>query len=512
MAGASCTNHPDVGAVGKCSRCEKPYCLECLDLETGRPLCQNCLAGKPVPQTEAPAAAPPPAPRVTAPVPPSPPMPAPPRIPVSAPAASKAQADTFISMDDLNMGMKAPEPPKAEEVVEPAPVEIQSTPIEVAPEPPKVEVQMESASVEVKAEEPKVEMPSVGGLPAFKPMDNDPLGLFKNAPAPTMPKIETPKPAAPQPFTDLPPIKPAAPKPFENMPAMSAPIMPPVVSEKPSNSASFDLAGIMNKLDKAESPKAAFDPDALIPAADTVSARDLHAPKNQWLYQAKSAAGALWLKVDILAARFKIPGYLLAAIVFVALAGVLTLVSQLGGSSSVVLVDSVTPIHIIPMEVAQISDMDITAFSDLQNHLGALGFNQSLQMTVPQLPSPNFFDMGLKQEEGTYSEILRIPNQIGPRVSYVTLFTNGVWYSTNGWAGNPQQLDYLISEFLPDHTPEELYNEHLQGVQKILNTNPDWQVQKATLNRYMAGLSDHIRWFLSLKNILPYQADFAAWH
>ncbi|HTA76576.1 MAG TPA: hypothetical protein VK791_05415 [bacterium] len=510
MAGASCTIHSDVGAVGKCSRCEKPYCLECLDLETGRPLCQNCLAGKPVPAAKADPVAPPPmapppppAPRVTAPMPP--PMPASPRIPVSTPPVSKSQDDTFISMDDLNMSMKKPEPPVEEE--------IEAVPVEMKPEPPVVGEKLKTAPVEIKSEAPKVEMPTMG-LPAFKPMDNDPLGLFKNGPAPDMPKIDKPKPAA-LPFVDLPPIKPIEPKPFDGLPAMSAPVMPQVVSEKTSNSSNFDLAGMMNKLDGAvsASPKiTAFDPAALVPAADTVSVRDLHIPKNKWQYQVKSVAGALWLKVDIFAARFKIPGYLLAAIVFVVLVGGLTLVSQLTGGASVVVVDTVTPIHIIQMEVAQISDMDITAFSDLQNHLGALGFNQSLQMTVPQLPSPNFFDVGLKPEEGTYSEILRMPNQIGPRVSFVTVFTNGVWYSTNGWAGNPQQLDYLVSEFLPDHTPEELYNEHLQGVQKLLNINPDWQVQKAGLNRYMAALTDHVRWFLSLKNILPYQADFAAWH
>jgi hypothetical protein len=405
------------------------------------------------------------------------------------------------------MSVKTPEPPKVE-------VESKPAPIEMKPETPIDAQKIEPVPVEIKPEPPKIEMPPIG-LPAFKPMDNDPLGLFKTAPAATMPMPEVSQSAAPKPFVDLPPLKPVESKPFDGLPAMSAPLMPPIVSEKPLNAANLDMTSMMNKLDKVEPvgfAKTAFDPDALIPAADQVSTRDLHAPKNQWQYQIKSVVGALWLKVDILAARFKIPGYLLAAIIFVLLAGGLTLFSQLTGGSSVVLVDSITPIHIIPVEVTQVSDMDITAFSDLQNHLGALGFTQTLQMTMPQMPSPNFFDMGLKQDEGTYSEILRMPNQIGPRVSYVTVFTNGVWYSTNGWAGNPQQLDYLISEFSPDHTPEELYNEHLQGVQKILNANPDWQVQRASLNRYVAALTDHVRWFLSLKNILPYQADFAAWH
>jgi hypothetical protein len=161
--------------------------------------------------------------------------------------------------------------------------------------------------------------------------------------------------------------------------------------------------------------------------------------------------------------------------------------------------------------VAQVPDIDITAFSDLQNHLGALGFTQVLQMTVPQLPSSNFFDVGIKEDENTYSEILKMPNQIGPRISFVTVFTNGVWYSTNGWTGTNQQLDYLVSEFYPDQTPEQLYAQHQQGVQKLKTTN-DWEVQKASLNRYMAALTDHIRWFLTFKHILPYQADFPSWH
>jgi hypothetical protein len=69
-----------------------------------------------------------------------------------------------------------------------------------------------------------------------------------------------------------------------------------------------------------------------------------------------------------------------------------------------------------------------------------------------------------------------------------------------------------VSEFYPDQTPEQLYDQHKQGIQKLMAANSDWQIQRVNQNRYMAALSDHLRWFLASRNIAASQAEFALWH
>jgi hypothetical protein len=83
----------------------------------------------------------------------------------------------------------------------------------------------------------------------------------------------------------------------------------------------------------------------------------------------------------------------------------------------------------------------------------------------------------------------------------VTVFTNGVWYSTNGWAGTAQQLDYLVSEFYPDQTPEQLYAQHKQGVQKLTNRQRLADSETPAKTATWRTLSDHLRWYLKFKNI-----------
>ena len=102
MAEAVCSNHPDVGAVGKCSQCKKLFCLDCLDLDTGKPLCKDCLAGK----TEEISVPPTPAPvREPEPEPISPSV-------IEAPVfqtAAKSTEETAISLDDFGLAPKPPE-------------------------------------------------------------------------------------------------------------------------------------------------------------------------------------------------------------------------------------------------------------------------------------------------------------------------------------------------------------------------------------------------------------------
>jgi len=541
MAEAVCTNHPDVGAVGKCFQCKKLFCLDCLDLNTGKPICKDCLAGKtqeaPVVMVSAPA------PVVEAPLPiaPEPVM----ESPMSQVEPIEEKKETLSN--DLNAAVK-----EQEEVQPPAfkvtgNLAFMDSPSE-ANKPIALEVKTESSVVskvtgplsfmdspndlkdmpkpmeEKKAISafisPKPVIPSVvektkaspAELPplVFKPMqsfDNDPLGLFKENAAPPGLNPSIPKPVAANPMPAPPPM----PKPTEPLPAISFPPMPDLDVKKPAHIPNVDMAGMMKKLDTAEKVSPPMkDVKVNSPVLEKISIEKLHGTKKVLLNSASSMGMGFWQKFENFSAKLKMPGYLFAAVLFVLIAGGLTFFFQKGGSPVVKVVDTIPQITIVSMDASQVTNLDITAFTELYTHLGQLGFVQILQMTVPQL-LPNFFDVGFKEDEGIYSEILMMPNQIAPRLSFVTVFTNGVWYSTNGWAGTGQQFDYLVSEFYPDQTPEQLYNQHKQGIQKLINDN-GWQVQNASQNRYIADLSDHLRWYLKSKNISADQVDFSSWH
>ncbi len=92
---------------------------------------------------------------------------------------------------------------------------------------------------------------------------------------------------------------------------------------------------------------------------------------------------------------------------------------------AVAMADTVPSIHMVQVNSGQISEMDVTTYTDLQNQVQTMGFTPLMQMTVPQLPSPNFFDVGMKENIGTYSEILKKTGTITPHLSFVTVFTNG---------------------------------------------------------------------------------------
>ncbi len=487
MADVFCVKHMDKQAVGYCSHCNKSYCADCLDVEMGRPICADCKKLKSNPPTTVPA------PKKDMSIslddlsfPPKPPKPTP--SPVISPVSpSKAVAPSF---DDWNNSMPKPEastvPPTPKPVVPAA--------------------------------------PSTGASPLnfkSKGLEDDPLGLF-NAPVPkaALPKVETPRPSVPisaAPLTVTPPGigEMSSPKPSLDLNAMGAPSKPTF---------DFDVMAAAPKPSPApvSKPLAASFPKASSTAvSDSLYSSDsviLEAPASE------KKAGGSRVKVsgeqilkrshdllDPLAKKLKVPTYVfLGGIVFVLL-GLMIWGLTLIGQPSVSIAASIAPIHIVQVDASQVSEMDITTFSDLQNQLRSMGFSSMIQMTVPQLPSPNFFDVHFKSDVGTYAEILKMPGQIAPHLSFVTVFTNGVWYSTNAWEGKDQELDYLVSAFYPSDTPDQLYTQHIQNVEKI-KQDKDWQVQTVSFNRYLAALSDHVRWYLNLKDIAGYQADFASWH
>lgn len=213
-----------------------------------------------------------------------------------------------------------------------------------------------------------------------------------------------------------------------------------------------------------------------------------------------------------LAKRLRVPTFVVIAVFAVLLVGGGVGLGSLLNQPSVPVVDSIQPLHFVEVSSNQVSEMDITAYTDLQNQLQTMGFQPILQMTVPQLPSPNFFDVGMKEDAGVYSEIIKIPGQLAPHLSFVTVFTNGVWFSSNAWQGTNQDLTYLFSEYYPNDTPDQLYVQHMQTLAQ-LKQDKDWDVQTTmSENRYMSALSDHLRWFLDKKGIQADQANFNLWH
>lgn len=262
-------------------------------------------------------------------------------------------------------------------------------------------------------------------------------------------------------------------------------------------------------------------PPSLAPASTPVpfpvETGDLKAPKKRIrvLPLAK-----IWVKFlirhsyemfDPLAKKMRIPTYAFLGLLAAVLIGAVIGINSLTNKPSVALVDIIQPIHMVQESSSQVNDMDITAYTDFQTQLQTMGFTPVIQMSIPQLPSPNFFDVGMKEDAGTYSEILKMPGQIAPHLSFVSVFSNGVWFSTNAWPGDNQTLRYLVSEFYPDDAPDQLYAQHLQTL-KSLEDEKGWEVETMGENRYMAALSDHLRWFLNKKDLQAYQADFKLWH
>lgn len=440
MADSFCVKHFDVRAVGFCSSCNKPYCAECLDIETGKPICANC---KELKAKEALKAA------------------------VAGPGPSLNFKAAGLDDDPLGLLGSKPSAPK--------------------PEPPKPAM-------------PPSPPPSINPAAVL-----DPKTLGTTGPKPIMPL-----PPPPAPVTPKPPMSgiPSGPMHLDDL---VAPVKPsaPMTAPRPG----LDLGAM-------PPPSVPATPSPVMPSAGAVSGFDGPDSLEVPLKAKAPPLIKVWIKflyrrfLDIfepLAYRLKIPTILVPVLLLVLLGGGIVGLLSLSGGPSVKVVSRVQAFHFVQVNSAQISEMDITAYTDILNQLKTMGFNPILQATVPQLPSSNFFDVYSKEDSGTYAEILKVPGQITPHLSFVTVFSNGIWYSTNGWASKGVTGDYLVSESFPNVTPDQLYVRHIQGLEK-LKTDKDWQVAGMGENRYIAALSDHLRWFLDKNNLQAYQADFTLWN
>ena len=72
-------------------------------------------------------------------------------------------------------------------------------------------------------------------------------------------------------------------------------------------------------------------------------------------------------------------------------------------------------------------------------------------------------------------------------------------------------MEYLISEYFPTSSPDQLYIQHIQGVAQYKQQR-DWQPQVLNENRYIAALSDHLRWYLVSYDVQSYKAEINLWH
>ena len=396
---------------------------------------------------------------------------------------------------------------------------------------------------QVKAREAFKASLSGGGGPGSSPlMDDDPLGLFGGKPAAS--KAEPLKSAPPSPAPGM-PLPVSTPPAASGLPAPS--FKPPAASAGSTPLHSLNLENLIQdpKALRPPFPQAAYPaPPATGSPSSTggdlsskatpssASAFENYTPTVTSSPSPVFSSGKastrkspfslvkMWGKFlfrrsyelfDPLARKLRIPTFAVVGLLFLGVAGGVVGLVASSGQPSLALVDNIQPIHMVQVNSGQISEMDVTAYADLQNQIQAMGFQPILQMTVLQLPTTNFFDIYAKEDAGTYGEILKMAGQITPHLSFVTVFTNGVWFSTNAWQGTNQNMEFLVSEFYPADTPDQLYVHHIQTLKK-LKEEKDWQPQSLSENRYMAALSDHLRWFLNKKGIPAYQAEFSQWH
>jgi hypothetical protein len=310
------------------------------------------------------------------------------------------------------------------------------------------------------------------------------------APSPLAPKMPTPAPPAGPPKLKLDPMgKPGvAPATVPDSREFSAPSL--------SVPSGFGEVLVSDPLPQTTQPGGKHRPTGLLMIA------------KQWgrFYLQK------WMgMLEPLSKKLHLPVGVLAGLVLVVLVGAVSGGIALLPAPDIRLVSSVPPVHLVEMSTNQISEMDITAYSDFQSQLQNMGFTDLIEFNLPQLPNTNFMHVGMKSDVGTYCEIIKFPGSIAPKVSFVTVFTNGTWFSTNGWSGTDQNKAWQISEFFPDSAPDQLYVKHVQRVQQLSSDN-GWQVQAMSVNRYIAALSDEIRTYVVQNKIPAYKADFELWH
>jgi hypothetical protein len=453
MAEIYCYLHFDKKAVGICSGCQKTFCADCLDVESGPPICPNC---------------------------------------------KKKKTASFLDPFSATQS-SSPKIPGS------------------TPQPKLVNPPLSAASVPLDFK--------------GKGLEDDPLGLFKQTTPPGPEKQAAPptdKPPKTAPPADQPPAEDQSspgvmpwPTPLGDLLAPSRPSNETkrTVSNTP-DSPMFDIDKLLlepkplrppfPKVDSETTEKAPFPDVTGLPVKPVPVGvkKNILGFSKVW---AKFILRRAYQQISPISDRLKVPPYLLLILIVLLVVVAIVGVKIMTRPPSVRLTEKIQPVYVIRVTSSQVSEMDITTFMEMQNRLTGLGFKPVLQMTVPQLPSPNFFDVWMKPEAEMYAEILKVPGKITPQLSFVTVFTNGVWYASNAWRGNDKEQDYLIGEYQINATADQLYIQHVQGVAR-LKKDKNWKVQIMNENRYVTALTDHLRWYLATHDVQSYKAEFNLWH
>ncbi len=508
-----CVNHIDNKAVGICKRCGRFFCAICLDMDVmGQPICPDCMKRKPgeAAPKDSSAAPPPPAVRSAAadpfaawsgskPLSGAPPVVSKPTIPpvIAKPSlpplsSPKPEGPTGSPLNFKNKGMEddpfglfgtpKSSPPSLPKVTPPTD-KVMDDESPSSPSEPPLGRFTPSPVIPSKADLPDLDFSAPLSAPRVEPSK---VGTPKPMP---LPRPIMPQPSAAPPEISMLPLGPET----KPAPSLRPEPPPPSLSVPPS----YGEVPLTDPLPQAAHPlgKGYGRPNALIVV-------------KQWLrFFLHKVTGVL----EPASKKLHIPAGVLTLLVLLLLAGGVIGLAALMPASAVKLVDSIPPIHIVEVSASQITDMDITAYSEFQNQLQTMGFTDILQFTLPQLPNSNFMDVSVKPDVYTYGEIVKFPSTIAPKVSFVTIFTNGVWYSTNGWEGDNVENAWRVSEFYPTTPPDQLYVKHVQRVQQMISDN-GWQSQAMNENRYMAALSDELRTVLTTGKIEAYKLTVAQWH
>jgi hypothetical protein len=209
------------------------------------------------------------------------------------------------------------------------------------------------------------------------------------------------------------------------------------------------------------------------------------------------------------AAHLRVPLWLLEVILVLVLGGAVGGTFLAAQGTGYTLVDSIIPLHEVRLEVTQVVDLDISTYLDLETKLTQMGFTPLIKITVPEIPSPNLFSVYLKADTNSYGIILKVPGSNTPRLSYVSFLSSNMWLSTNGWAAQKKEMDKLFSQSFPGMAPDALWKQHLAKINQFMQSGVG--LQRASDYRFLSALSDHLRWFISIRNIPPFKAQFEDW-
>lgn len=179
--------------------------------------------------------------------------------------------------------------------------------------------------------------------------------------------------------------------------------------------------------------------------------------------------------------------------------------------TSVTPVESVLPFHLVKVQSRDMVAMDVSRYFDLDRRLEAMGFNRLLEFTVPQLPSPNYFDVHAAAQAPVYAEILVFPGSSTPKMAFVTPVEGGLWFATDGWEGKDVETEWRISRHYPGLSVDRLYVKHMENLQAYLKKT-GLKAQPVRESRYVGALSDHLREFFARTKALPRSSGPEHWH